>query len=58
MLRYIFVFSILFALGIGACAAASASQAPVAGQVAFAVALGLFVATLAGGVTRQAPATN
>ena len=51
MLRYILVFSILFLLGVVACAAASAADAPAFGLVAFAVWLGLFVAALAGGVT-------
>lgn len=51
MLRYISVFSILFALGVVACVAASAADAPAVGQVVFAVSLGLFVAALAGGVT-------
>jgi hypothetical protein len=51
MLRYILVFSILFLLGVVACAAATAADAPAFGLVAFAVWLGLFVAALAGGVT-------
>ena len=51
MLRYILVFSILFMLGVAACLAASAADAPAVGQVAFGVSLGLFVAALAGGVT-------
>ncbi len=50
MLRYVLVFAILFGLGVVACAAASAADAPAVGQVAFAVSLGLFVAALAGGV--------
>jgi hypothetical protein len=53
MFRYFLVFSILFVLGIAACAAASAANAPPMGQVAFGVSLGLFVAALAGGVTGQ-----
>lgn len=53
MLRYILVFFILVALGVVACVAASAADAPAVGQVAFAVSLGLFVAALAGGVTRS-----
>jgi hypothetical protein len=51
MLRYILVFSILFLLGVVACAAATAADAPAFGLVAFAVWLGLFLAALAGGVT-------
>lgn len=51
MFRYILVFSILFVLGVVACAAVIAADAPAVGQVAFAVSLGLFVAALAGGVT-------
>jgi hypothetical protein len=50
MLRYLLVFSILLVLGIVACAAANAANAPPVGQIAFAVSLGLFVAALAGGV--------
>jgi len=53
MLRYIFVFFTLVVLGVMACVAASAADAPAVGQVAFAVSLGLFVAALAGGVTRS-----
>jgi uncharacterized membrane protein YtjA (UPF0391 family) len=53
MLRYILVFSILSLLGVVACVVASAADAPAIGQVAFAVSLGLFVAALAGGVTRS-----
>ena len=53
MLRYILVFFILVALGVVACVAANAADAPAVGQVAFAVSLGLFVASLAGGVTRS-----
>src|ERR1051325_9887280 len=53
MLCYIFVFFTLVVLGVMACVAASAADAPAVGQVAFAVSLGLFVAALAGGVTRS-----
>lgn len=52
MLRYILVFSILVVLGAAAFAAANAADAPAVGQVAFAVSLALFIAALAGGVTR------
>jgi len=51
MLRYILVFFTLAGLGVVACVAASAVDAPPVGQVAFAVSLALFVAALAGGVT-------
>jgi hypothetical protein len=50
MLRYILVFAFLAVLGTAACAAAIASGTPTFGQIAFVVCLGLFVATLAGGV--------
>ena len=53
MLRYILVFFTLVVLGVVACVAASAADAPAVGQVAFAVSLGLFVAALAGGVSRS-----
>jgi hypothetical protein len=53
MLRYILVFSILFLLGVAACMAASAADAPAVGQVAFGVSLALFVAALAGGITPE-----
>ena len=52
MIRYILVFSVLVALGGAACAAVSVANAPAAGQIAFDVSLGLFVAALAGGVTQ------
>ena len=55
MLRYIFTFSFVLLLGIVACAAAIAADAPAFGQIAFAVALGLFVAALAGGVMDRRP---
>jgi hypothetical protein len=55
MLRYLFTFSFVLLLGIVACAAAIAADAPAFGQIAFAVALGLFVAALAGGVTDRRP---
>jgi hypothetical protein len=53
MLRYVLVFSILFLLGVAACVAASAADAPAVGQVAFGVSLGLFVAALAGGIAPE-----
>jgi len=53
MLRYIFVFAIVFVLGTVAFVAASVADAPAVGRVAFAVSFGLFVAALAGGVTRS-----
>jgi len=52
MIRYILVFSVLLTLGAAACAAVSVADAPAAGQIAFDVSLGLFVAALAGGVTQ------
>ena len=55
MLRYIFTFSFVLLLGIVACAAAIAADAPPFGQIAFAVALGLFVAALAGSVRDPRP---
>lgn len=53
MLRYILVFFTLGVLGVVACVAASAADAPAVGQVAFAVSLGLFVAALVGGVSHS-----
>jgi uncharacterized membrane protein YtjA (UPF0391 family) len=53
MFRYILVFSVLSLLAVVACVVASAADAPAGGQVVFAVSLGLFVAALAGGVTRS-----
>jgi predicted MFS family arabinose efflux permease len=55
MLRYLLTFSFVFLLGIVACAAAIAADAPAFGQVVFAVALGLFVAALAGSVPERRP---
>jgi len=53
MIRYILVFSVLLMLGVAAGAAVSAADAPAAGQIAFDISLGLFVAALAGGVTAR-----
>ena len=53
MLRYLIVFSLLVLLGVAAGAAASAADAPAAGQIAFLVCLGLFAAALASGVAER-----
>ena len=55
MFRYIFTFSFVLLLGIVACAAAIAADAPAFGQIAFALALGLFVAALAGSIPDRRP---